>query len=89
QSPETGITMVADSCEAALRSLKPDASMDEAYTMVNKILRARWRSRQLVDSGLSRNDMDTIASVFIQVWQQHNHKRIEYPQSTLAEQEAM
>ena len=31
QSPETGITMLADSCEAALRSLKPDAAMDEAY----------------------------------------------------------
>ncbi len=84
QSPETGITMLADSCEAALRSLKPDASMDEAYTLVNRILRARWRSCQLVDSGLSRDDMDVIASVFIQVWQQHNHKRIEYPKNALA-----
>ncbi len=88
QSPETGITMLADSCEAALRSLKPDASMDEAYAMVNKILRARWRNRQLVDSGLSREDMDMIASVFIQVWQQHNHKRISYPKSVLAGKEA-
>ncbi|MEL6853691.1 MAG: HDIG domain-containing metalloprotein [Cyanobacteria bacterium J06607_13] len=84
QSPETGITMLADSCEAALRSLKPDASIDEAYTMVNKILRARWRNRQLIDSGLSREDMDVIASVFIQVWQQHNHKRIAYPKNVLA-----
>ncbi|MBE9061989.1 HD family phosphohydrolase [cf. Phormidesmis sp. LEGE 11477] len=83
QSPETGITMLADSCEAALRSLKPEASMDEAYSLVNRILRARWRSRQLVDSGLSRGDMDIIASVFIQVWQQHNHKRIEYPKNVL------
>ena len=79
QSPETGITMLADSCEAALRSLTPEASIDDAYTMVDKILRARWRNRQLVDSGLSRDDMDLIASVFIQVWQQHNHKRIAYP----------
>ena len=81
QSPETGITMLADSCEAALRSLKPDASMDEAYTMVDRILRARWRNRQLIDSGLNRDDMDLIASVFIQVWQQHNHKRISYPKN--------
>ncbi|NJM97617.1 MAG: HDIG domain-containing protein [Phormidesmis sp. RL_2_1] len=88
QTPETGITMLADSCEAALRSLKPEASMDEAYTMVDKILRARWRNRQLVDSGLSRADMDVIASVFIQVWQQHNHKRISYPKNILAGQEA-
>ncbi len=79
QSPETGITMLADSCEAALRSLNPDASMDDAYSMVDKILRARWRSRQLAESGLTRDEMDVIASVFIQVWQQHNHKRIAYP----------
>ena len=85
QTPETGITMLADSCEAALRSLKPDAAMDEAYMMVNKILRARWRSGQLADSGLSRADMSTIASVFIQVWQQHNHKRISYPKESLPE----
>ncbi|MGB7085080.1 MAG: HDIG domain-containing metalloprotein [Phormidesmis sp.] len=88
QSPETGITMLADSCEAALRSLKPDASMDEAYSMVNKILRARWRNRQLVDSGLVRDDMDIIASVFIQVWQQHNHKRISYPKNVLTGKDA-
>lgn len=84
QTPETGITMLADSCEAALRSLKPDAAVDEAYVMVNKILRARWRSGQLADSGLSRADMSTVASVFIQVWQQHNHKRISYPKESVA-----
>ena len=86
QTPETGITMLADSCEAALRSLNPEASIEEAYSMVDKILRARWRNRQMVDSGLSRDDMDMIASVFIQVWQQHNHKRIAYPKNALAEE---
>lgn len=85
QSPETGITMLADSCEAALRSLPPSATIDEAYSMVDKILRSRWQSRQLVDTGLSRDDMDVIASVFIQVWQQHNHKRIAYPKAALSD----
>ncbi len=89
QTPETGITMLADSCEAALRSLKPDAAMDEAYVMVNKILRARWRSGQLADSGLTREDMNTVASVFIQVWQQHNHKRISYPKETNVEEKTI
>ena len=86
QTPETGITMLADSCEAALRSLKPDAAMDEAYVMVNKILRARWRSGQLADSGLTRQNMNTVATVFIQVWQQHNHKRISYPKESNVEE---
>ncbi|MEM6713743.1 MAG: HDIG domain-containing metalloprotein [Cyanobacteria bacterium P01_C01_bin.147] len=82
QSPETGIVMLADSCEAALRSLK-EASPSEALAMVNRILKARWRDGQLVDSGLSREHMSIIAQVFVQVWQQYNHKRIAYPKSVL------
>ncbi|MDA0269001.1 MAG: HDIG domain-containing protein, partial [Cyanobacteria bacterium] len=81
QSPETGIVMLADSCEAALRSLK-EATHEEALAMVNRILKARWRDRQLVDSGLSREHMAVIAQVFVQVWQQYNHKRIAYPKDS-------
>lgn len=80
QSPETGIVMLADSCEAALRSLT-DASPEEALTMVNRILRARWKDNQLADSGLSREHMAVIANIFVQVWQQYNHKRIAYPKA--------
>ncbi|OAB63091.1 hypothetical protein AY599_25090 [Leptolyngbya valderiana BDU 20041] len=83
QSRETGIVMLADSCEAALRSLK-DATPDEAFSMVNKILRARWQDNQLVDSGLTRSDMSKIAEIFVQVWQQFNHKRIAYPKAVLS-----
>ncbi|MEM6251904.1 MAG: HDIG domain-containing metalloprotein [Cyanobacteria bacterium P01_D01_bin.156] len=84
QSPETGIVMLADSCEAALRSLQKEACAEDAYAMVNKILRARWKDKQLVDSCLTRKDMDIIANVFVQVWQQFNHKRIAYPKGALA-----
>ncbi len=84
QSPETGIVMLADSCEAALRSLHKEASPEEAYAMINKILRARWKDKQLVESCLTRKDMDTIANVFVQVWQQFNHKRIAYPKGALS-----
>ncbi|MGB3613756.1 MAG: HDIG domain-containing metalloprotein [Elainellaceae cyanobacterium] len=82
QSRETGIVMLADSCEAALRSLK-DATPEEALAMVNRILRARWQDDQLVDSGLSRPDMNRIAEIFVRVWQQYNHKRIPYPKAAL------
>ena len=81
QSRETGIVMLADSCEAALRSLK-DATPDEALTMINKILRARWQDHQLVESGLTRTEMTQIAEIFVQVWQQFNHQRIAYPKLT-------
>jgi len=80
QSRETGIVMLADSCEAALRSLK-DATPEEALAMINKILRARWQDKQLADSGLTREDMSKIASIFVDVWQQFNHQRIAYPKA--------
>lgn len=80
QSRETAIVMLADSAEAALRSLK-DATPDEALNMINKILAARWKDGQLDDSGLTREEMGAIAKVFVQVWQQSNHQRIAYPKS--------
>lgn len=78
QSRETGIVMLADACEAALRSLG-EATPAEALAMVNKILKARWQDQQLVDSGLTRQELSQISHIFVQVWQQFHHKRIAYP----------
>jgi len=80
QSRETGIVMLADACEAALRSLK-DATYEEALAMVNKILRSRWQDNQMIDSGLTRKEMSRIAEIFVEVWLQFHHKRIAYPKS--------
>ena len=80
QSRETGIVMLADSCEAALRSLK-DATTEEALAMVHNILRARWQDNQLINSCLRRDEMSQIAEIFVQVWQQFHHKRIPYPKA--------
>lgn len=82
QSRETAIVMLADSCEAALRSLK-DATHKDALQMVKKIMRARWQDNQLVDSGLTRAEMSTVAEIFVQVWEQYNHKRIAYPKAAM------
>jgi len=82
QSRETGVVMLADACEAALRSLK-DVTPEKALAMINKILKARWQDNQLVDSGLTREDLSTIAEVFVKVWQQCNHQRIAYPKGAL------
>ncbi|MFO5473610.1 MAG: HD family phosphohydrolase, partial [Dolichospermum sp.] len=80
QSRETGIVMLADSCEAALRSLK-NATPDKALNMLNNILRAKWQDEQLIASGLTREEMPKIAQIFVDVWQQFHHKRIAYPKS--------
>lgn len=82
QSRETAIVMLADSCEAALRSLK-DATPDKALAMIQKIFKARWRDEQLVDSGLKYEELPIIAEIFVRVWQQSNHQRIAYPKGAL------
>ncbi|MFM6001214.1 MAG: HD family phosphohydrolase [Dolichospermum sp.] len=84
QSRETGIVMLADSCEAALRSLK-NANPEQALNMLNNILRAKWQDDQLIASGLTREEMPKIAQIFVDVWQQFHHKRIAYPQSKAAD----
>ena len=78
QSREAGIMMLADGCEAALRSLK-DATPEQALSTVKKIFKARWQDHQLCDSGLRYEELPVIAEVFVRVWQQFNHKRIAYP----------
>ena len=82
QSRETAIVMLADSCEAALRALK-DATHKDALQVVKKIMRARWQDNQLVDSGLTRGEMSSIAEIFVQVWEQYNHERIAYPKAAM------
>ncbi|MEM7554874.1 MAG: HDIG domain-containing metalloprotein [Cyanobacteria bacterium P01_A01_bin.84] len=83
QSRETGIVMLADSCEAALRSLR-DATPEQALVMVNNIMRGRWQDNQLLESGLTRQELSQIAEIFVEVWQQFHHKRIAYPKAKSA-----
>ncbi|MDJ0742100.1 MAG: HDIG domain-containing protein [Xenococcaceae cyanobacterium MO_167.B27] len=82
QSREAGIMMLADGCEAALRSLT-EATPEQALATIKKIFKARWKDQQLCDSGLSYEELPIIAEVFVQVWQQFNHKRIAYPKGAL------
>lgn len=79
QSRETGIVMLADACEAALRSLGGETTVAEAEVMVLRIFQARWDDGQLQDCGLTVEELDKIAPVFIKIWQERNHGRIKYP----------
>jgi cyclic-di-AMP phosphodiesterase PgpH len=82
QSRETGIMMLADGCEAALRSLR-DITPKQALATIEKIFKARWKDGQLIDSGLNYEELPIIAEVFVQVWRQFNHQRIVYPKGAL------
>ena len=79
RSRETAVLMLADGCEAALRSLPPDTSDVEAIDTVRRIVEARQRDGQLRKSGLSRAEMELVVEAFVRVWRRMRHRRIPYP----------
>lgn len=77
---EEAIVMLADSVEAAVRSLesKDEPSIRE---MVQKILQGKLSDGQMGDSGLTLRDLETIESAFVHVFCGYFHSRIKYPET--------
>ena len=79
RSRETAVLMLADGCEAALRSLPPDTSDQQARDTVRRIVEGRYRDGQLRKSSLSRSEIELVIRAFVQVWRRMRHRRIPYP----------
>ena len=79
RSRETAILMMADGCEAALRSLPPGTSEADARSMVRRIVEARRRDGQLAASGISLGELEVVIQAFVRVWKRMRHRRIPYP----------
>ena len=79
RSRETAILMLADGCEAALRSLPPETSDAQAKDTVRRIVMSRQHDGQLRRSGLSRSEIELVIRAFVQVWRRMRHRRIPYP----------
>ena len=79
RSRETAVLMLADGCEAALRSLPPDTSDEQARDTVRRLVGARQRDGQLRKSSLSRSEVELVIRAFVQVWRRMRHRRIPYP----------
>ncbi len=79
RSRETAILMLADGCEAALRSLPPDTTEADAHAMVRRLVEARLSDGQLAASGLSRAELELVIRAFVRVWRRMRHRRIPYP----------
>ena len=78
---ETAILMLADGCEAALRSLDPKATNSEACLTVRKVVESRQIDGQLKESSLTRAEIEIVIRAFVTVWRRMRHKRIPYPTS--------
>ena len=76
---ETGILMLADGCEAALRSLDPKTTDSQACSTVRRIVESRQLDGQLKDSSLTRAEVEIVIRAFVNVWRRMRHRRIAYP----------
>lgn len=81
QSLETSILMMADSVEAASRSLK-DHSPKSIETLVNKIIDTQVAEGLHNDSPISFRDISEIKKSFISTLTTMYHSRISYPEAT-------
>ncbi len=79
---EAGILMLADSVEAAARSIQ-NPSIQKIKEVVNDIINGIYLERQLDDSGLTLKDIEIIIEEFIRVLHKFSHKRIEYPKEEI------
>ena len=74
---ECGIVMLADSIEAASRTVTPNAS--KYAKLINSIFLGKIERGQLDNSNLTMNDIKTLADTFVKTLAARNHSRIEYP----------
>lgn len=77
QSRETAILMLADSCESAIRAVKPQNNQ-EIIELVRSIIEDKRRAGQLDASSLTLNDLSKIEATFIDIFKGLFHPRIDY-----------
>lgn len=78
QSKETGIVMIADSLEAASRSLE-EVSSESLDELIRKIINSKLAENQLDESGLTIGDLEIIKASFKEVLLSSLHQRPKYP----------
>lgn len=78
QSKEAAIIMMADSVEAAVRSIQ-ELTLEKIEDMVNNIVKDKMNSNQLNECDLTFRELEVIKACFLRVLKGIYHHRIEYP----------
>ena len=78
RSKEAAAVMLADTIEAAARSL-PDPTPEKIDALIHKLVRSKLNDGQLDESELTFSDLEKICSAFSTVLTGVFHERIEYP----------
>ena len=77
---ETGILMIADAVESAVRSLKTPSN-EEIEAIIDKIIKERLNDGQFSDCPLTLKDLKVIATTFNRILRGMQHNRIKYHQA--------
>lgn len=77
-SKESGIVMLADSTEAAARSIK-EPNKEKVDEMINNIINDKLATGQLNNCELTLKDLDKIRKCFMSSLNGMYHERVEYP----------
>ena len=78
QSRETAILMLADSVEAASRTLD-DPKPARIQNLIRRLITDKFQSGQLSESSLTLNDLQGIEDAFAKVLMGAFHTRVDYP----------
>jgi putative nucleotidyltransferase with HDIG domain len=77
KTKESGIIMLADAIEAAIRSIdKP--TLPKIENLIEKIFIMKITDHQLDNSGLSLNDIQSIKATFLSMFKSIYHSRLDY-----------
>lgn len=80
-SRESAVVMLADTVEAAVRSmLGYGKTMEEAEAAVKNLMKDKLDDGQLNNSGLTLNELETIRLAFLKVFHGMYHERVSYPE---------
>ena len=74
---ECGIVMLADTIEAASRTVTPNAS--KYAKIIDSLFIGKIERGQLDNSNLTMNDIKALSEAFVKTLVARNHSRIEYP----------
>lgn len=79
QSKESAVIGIADSVEAAVRSLR-SPTVNQVETMIEKIIKSRLDDHQFTDCDLTLRELDIIAKTLQESVMGIFHSRIQYPE---------
>lgn len=80
QSRESGVVMLADTIEAAVRSM-PEKTPQKIRAMVEKLVNMHFVDAQLDECELTLRDLHMIVDAFVKILIGIYHQRVEYPET--------